>query len=101
MKAANQDDPKRRQPNIARAMKQLGWRPVVSHTPQLHDCPITSPSTYVCRFLSQREFKELLNTSNMKWETHENIIIKIFYVRYIYKYYTHVCICAFFYLYNI
>ena len=30
MMPANQDDPRRRQPNIARAVKELGWRPVVS-----------------------------------------------------------------------
>ena len=30
MMPANEDDPRRRKPNITRATKELGWRPVVS-----------------------------------------------------------------------
>ena len=30
MMPPNQDDPRRRKPNITRATKELGWRPVVS-----------------------------------------------------------------------
>lgn len=37
---ANQDDPRRRQPNINRAIKELGWRPVVKSLIILVHAPV-------------------------------------------------------------